>query len=91
MSHDDRSGRCGICFEVGLRALHCISEVCLVHDVVAIKNAARLVPADGHGYALGNSGPDHVANRGASEVMKQTAGIFRSGAALLTAVTVDDL
>jgi len=35
----------------------CLSLLALAHDVVALEDAARPVPADLHGHPLGNTGP----------------------------------
>lgn len=48
-------------------------QVPLAQDVVTVKDAPGLVPADLHGYALRDPGPDHVADRRAPEVMEQPA------------------
>ncbi len=55
--------------QVGWRALHCIAKILLAHDVVAIKNTARLVATDSHGDPLRYACADHVANRSAPKIV----------------------
>jgi hypothetical protein len=59
--------------EVGLSSLHCLPKIGLVDDVVAVKDGPRFVAANRHGYALGNSGPDHVPNSRPAEVVEDAA------------------
>jgi hypothetical protein len=46
-------------------------EIALVRDVVAVELAACLVPAHIDGDALVDARPNHVADGGASEILKQ--------------------
>src|SRR5438445_4315040 len=48
----------------------CVDEVGLAHDVVAVKYSSCLVTGDRHGYAFGNSSPNHVSDCRAPQVME---------------------
>ena len=50
-----------------------IFEVRVTDNVIAVKDAARLMTGDGHGHPLGHSGPHHVVHRGAAQVVKEFA------------------
>ena len=57
-----------------LRALHGVSQVGLVHDIVAmIKDRASFMIADGHGDTFRHTRPYHVEDRRSAEVMEDPA------------------
>src|ERR1019366_6896419 len=58
-----------------LRLLHRAPQVIFAYDVVPVENRAGLVAAHGHGYALGNTGADHVPYCCSSEIVKKPAHV----------------
>jgi len=47
-----------------------VPQISVAHDIIAIKNAAGLVTAQFHGHPLRNACPDHVADGGPPEVVR---------------------
>src|SRR5438445_8566817 len=58
--------------DVRRRALHCLAQIVLTGDVVAVEDGARLVPADLHRHALPDAGPHHVAHAAAPQVVEES-------------------
>jgi len=52
-------------------------QVFLVHDVVPAKDAVGFVAADSHGDVLRYAGAHHVTDRGAPEIVKESAFVAR--------------
>lgn len=48
-----------------------VLQIAGAHNVVAIEDGARLVPGDGHRHAFDDAGVDHVADRGAPEIVPE--------------------
>jgi len=60
--HRDNFRLLGCALEIVLRALRCCAQIGFAHDVIAVEDAASLVPADAHGDFLRHPGADHVPN-----------------------------
>src|ERR1019366_7438180 len=61
--------------EVGLSPLHGLPKVCLVHDVVAVKDGPRFVAANRHGNPLRDPSPHHVPNSRPAEIVEDSPGV----------------
>lgn len=58
--------------EAFLCFFECLSDVAFVDDVAPVEHGSCLVATDFHRDAFGDSGPDHVSDRGAAEVVEES-------------------
>src|SRR5579883_783226 len=59
--------------KMSLQKLTGLRSIRVVHDILAVENASRLVTAEFHRYALRDAGAHHVSNRSAPEIVHNDA------------------
>jgi hypothetical protein len=60
--------------EVALQEFASSRPICVVHNIVAVEDPAGLVAAELHRNTLGNSGPDHIPDGSAAEIVNDNPG-----------------
>src|ERR1700674_1819376 len=64
-------------FAVLLNTEHRLAEILRVRDVVAVEDAARLVPSDSHGDGLIDTAANQIPGTGAPEIVEQPTRTLR--------------